>query len=101
MSEFFLDELTSEISGAHSITDILILFGDYKVNYFNQKKEFLTEFASNNGLELVNKYTPTWTNGNQETLADHCLTTKHADIGHAETGNAAKKRVVLRREYFY
>ena len=77
MSEFFPDELTSEISGAHSITDILILFGDYKVNYFNQKKEFLTEFASNNGLELVNKNTPTWTNGNQETLVDHCLTTKH------------------------
>ena len=37
----------------------------------------MTEFASNNGLEIVNKNTPTWTNGNQETLIDHCLTTKH------------------------
>ena len=37
----------------------------------------MTEFASNNGLDIVNKNTPTWTNGNQETLIDHCLTTKH------------------------
>ena len=26
---------------------------------------------------MVNKNTPTWTNGNQETLIDHCFTTKH------------------------
>ena len=37
----------------------------------------MTEFASNNGLEIVNKNTPTWTNGNQETLIDHCLTPNH------------------------
>ena len=68
----------SEISGAHSITGIVILFGEYNINFFNQReKELLTEFASNNGLEIVNKNTPTWTNGNQETLIDHCLTTKH------------------------
>ena len=78
LGEFFLEELTSEISGAYSITDNVILFGDYNINFFNQReKELLTEFASNNGLEIVNKTTPTWTNGNQETLIDHCLTTKH------------------------
>ena len=78
LGEFFLEELTSEISGAFSITDNVILFGDYNINFFNQnEKELLTEFASNNGLEIVNKITPTWTNGNQETLFDRCLTTKH------------------------
>ena len=78
MGKFFLEELTSEISGAFSVTDNVILFGNYNINFFNQReKELLTEFASNNGLEIVNKNTPTWTNGNQETLIDHCLTTKH------------------------
>ena len=78
VGEFFLEELTSEISGAYSITDNVILFGDYNIIFFNQReKELLTEFASNNALEIVNKNTPTWTNGNQETLIDHCLTTKH------------------------
>ena len=78
MGEFFLEELTSEISGAYSITDNVILFGDYNINFFNQReRELLTEFASNNELDIVNKNTPTWTNGNQETLIDHCLTTKH------------------------
>ena len=37
----------------------------------------MTEFVSNKGLEILNKNTPTWTNGNQDTLLDHCLTTKH------------------------
>ena len=81
MGEFFLEELTSEISGAYSTTDNVIPFGDYNINFFNQsEKELLTEFASDNGLEIVNKNTPTWTNGNQETLIEHCLTTKHHQI---------------------
>ena len=37
----------------------------------------MTELASNNELELVNKYTRTWTNGNHGTLIDHRLTTPH------------------------
>ena len=50
----------------------------FNLNYFNHReRELLTEFAANNGLELVNKDTTTWTNGNPETLIDHCLTTKH------------------------
>ena len=77
LGEFFLEELSSEISSAYSITYNVILFGDYNINFFNEReKELLTEFASNNGLEIVNKNTPTWTNGNRETLIDHCLTTK-------------------------
>ena len=56
LSKFFLEKLTSDISGAHSITDNIILFGDYNINYFHQiERELLTEFASNNGLELVFK----------------------------------------------
>ena len=78
LGKLFLEELISEISGAYSITDNVILFGDYNINFFNQReRELLTEFASNNGLDIVNKNTPNWTNGNQETLIDHCLTTKH------------------------
>ena len=78
LGEFFLEDLTSEISGAYSILDNVILFGEYNINFFNQReRELLTEFASNNGLDIVNKNTPTWTNGIQETLIDHCLTTKH------------------------
>ena len=78
MGQFFLEELTSELSGAYSITDNVILFGDYDINFFNQReRELWTEFASNNGLDIVNKNTPTGTNGNQETLIDHCLATKH------------------------
>ena len=37
----------------------------------------MTEFAANKGLELVNRNAPTWKNGIQETLIDHCLTIKH------------------------
>ena len=70
--------MTSEFSGAYSITDNVILFEDHDINFFNRReREFLTEFASNNGLDIVNKITSTWTNGNQGTLIDHCLTTKH------------------------
>ena len=37
----------------------------------------MTELASNNELELVNKYTRTWTNGNHGTLIDQSLITPH------------------------
>ena len=78
MGKFFLDELTKEISGAYSITHNVILFGDYNINYFNHRAgELVTEFDANNGRELVNENTPTWTNGNKKTPIDHCLTTKH------------------------
>ena len=56
MSELFQDKLTSGILGAYSLTDNVLHFGDYNIIKFNQRKrQLLTEFASNNGLELVNK----------------------------------------------
>ena len=49
-----------KIAGAYLKTDNVILFGDYNINYFNHRERDLkTEFAANNGLELVNKNTPT------------------------------------------
>ena len=48
--------MTSEISGDYSITDNVILFEDYVINVFTQReRELLTEFASNNGLEILKK----------------------------------------------
>ena len=77
LSEFFLVKLTSKNSVAYSTTDNVILFGDYDLNFFNQReKELFAEFASENGLESVNKNNPTWANGDQETLIDHCLITR-------------------------
>ena len=70
LSEFFLED--------NFLTDNVELFGDYDISFFNQRERgLLKEFASKNGLEIVNKNTPNWTNGNQKTLIDHCLTTKH------------------------
>ena len=40
----------------------------------------MTEFASNNCLQLIKNNTPTWTNGNQDALIDHCLTTKYKNF---------------------
>ena len=37
----------------------------------------MTELAAKSGLETVIKNNVTWTNGNQKTLIDHCLITKH------------------------
>ena len=56
LSDFFLEELTSEISDAYSITDNVILFGDYNIIFFNQKeRKLLREFDSNYRLQIDSK----------------------------------------------
>ena len=60
LGNYFIDELTSETSSAYSITDKVLLFGDYNLNYFNKREStLLDEFASNFGLTLSNTEKPT------------------------------------------
>ena len=78
LTDFFFDEITSEISAAFSQTDNIILFGDYNTNIFEKNgKESLEKFASNSNLKIVNETEASWTNGSKSTLIDHCLTSKH------------------------
>ena len=78
LGDFFLDELTSEISASYQFTDNVIIFGDYNINFNDRKDEdMLQDFAANNALNLVNTCHPTWTNGSKTTLIDHCLTSKN------------------------
>ena len=41
LSKFFLDELTSEMSGAYSITDHVIIFGDFNKLFQSQRKKVI------------------------------------------------------------
>ena len=55
----FIDELTADTSSAYSITDELLLIGDYNLNYFNKTEStLLDEIASNSGLTLSNTEKP-------------------------------------------
>ena len=46
MGNYFIDELTSENFSACSITDEVLLFGEYNLNYFNKREStLLDEFA--------------------------------------------------------
>ena len=37
--EYFLDQLSTELSGAYSVTDNVILLGDYNLNYLNKTEK--------------------------------------------------------------
>ena len=43
LGNFFIDELTSETSSAYSITDEVLLFGDYNLSYFNKRESTLLD----------------------------------------------------------
>ena len=78
MGNYFIDELTSETSSAYSITDEVLLFGDYNLNYFNKREStFLDEFASNSGLTLSNIEKPTRATSQGVTLIDHGFSSKN------------------------
>ena len=48
LGDYFINKLASETSSACSITDEVLLFGDYNLNYFNKTEStLLNEFASN------------------------------------------------------
>ena len=38
LSDFFLNELSAEVSNAYSLTDNLLLFGDYNIDQLNKKE---------------------------------------------------------------
>ena len=74
---YFIDELTSETSSAYSITDEVLLFGDY-LNYFNKRESTLVdEFASNSGLTLSNTEKRTRATSQGVTLIDHGFSSKN------------------------
>ena len=78
LGNYFIDELTSEISSAYSITDEILLFGDYNLNYFNKRlSTLLDEFASNSGLTLSNTEKPTRATSQGVTLIDHGFSSKN------------------------
>ena len=78
LGNYFTDELTSETSSAYSITDEVLLFGDYNLNYFNKREStLLDEFASNSGLTLSNTEKPTRATSQGVTLIDHGLSSKN------------------------
>ena len=78
LSNFFLDEMTVEISNVYSYTDNLILLGDYNINLLGTKsRQSLDIFTANNGLCYVNETEATWTNGEKYSLIDHCFISKN------------------------
>ena len=59
LSDFFLNELSAEVSNAYSLTDNL-LFGAYNIDQFNKKgKEMLDNLTSVLALNPTNVDTPT------------------------------------------
>ena len=78
LGNYFIDESTSGTSPAYSITDEVLLFGDYNLNYFNKREStLLDEFASNSGLTLSNTEKPTPATSQGVTLIDHGFSRKN------------------------
>ena len=78
MGNYFIDELTSETSLAYSITDEILLFGNYNLNYFNKREStLLDERASISGLTLSNTEKPTRATSQGVTLIDHGFSSKN------------------------
>ena len=77
LSNFFLNELSAEVSNAYSLTDNL-LFGDYNIDQFNKKeKEILDNFTSGLALNPTNVDTPTGISKTNQSLIDHCFMAKN------------------------
>ena len=78
LSDFFLNELSAEVSNAYSLTDNLLLFGDYNNDQFNKKeKEILDNFTSGLALKPTNVDTPTRISKTNQSLIDYCFKTKN------------------------
>ena len=78
LSDFFLNELSAEVSNAYSLTDNLLLFGDYNIDQFNKKeKESLDNFTSGLAINRTNMGTPTRISKTNRSLIDHCFMTKN------------------------
>ena len=72
--------------GAYSVTDNVILLGDYNLNYLNKtEKSNLDVFASNSGLEIVNLRDAIRGTDENFTLIDHCFVSKDQIIAYNVT----------------
>ena len=77
LSDFFLSELSAEVSNAYSLTDNLLLFGDYNIDQVNKKEnEILDNFTSGLALNPTNVDTPTRISKTNQFLINHCFMTK-------------------------
>ena len=94
LGEYFHDQLITELSGAYSVTDNVILLGDYNLNYLNKtEKSKLDIFASNSGLEIVNLRDATRGTDKTFTLIDHCFVSKDQIIAYkSESDNIITMR---------
>ena len=73
-----MKELSAEVSNAYSLTDNLLLFGDYNIDQFNTKeKEIIDNFTSGLELNPRNVDTPTCISKTNQSLIDHCFMTKN------------------------
>ena len=78
LSDIFLNEFSAEVSNAYSLTDNLLLFGDYNIDQFNKKeKESLDNFTSGLAINRTNMDTPTRISKTNRLLIDHCFMTKY------------------------
>ena len=76
LGDFFLNELSAEVSTALSATDNILLFGDYNIHMLSvQGKKSLQNFAVGLGLQLSNINIPTRISNNERSLIDHCFST--------------------------
>ena len=74
LGDFFLDELSAEVSIAFSATDNILLFGDYNIDMLSVNgKKSLQKFAAGLGLQLSNIDIPTRISNNKRSLIDHCF----------------------------
>ena len=81
LGECFLDQLNTEFLGAYSVTDNVILLGDYNLDYLNKtEKSKVGIFSSNSGVEIVNLRDATRCTDKIVTLIDQCFDWKHQII---------------------
>ena len=74
LGDFFLDELSAEVSNAFSATDNILLFGDYNIDMLSVNgQKSLQNFAAGLGLQLSNIDIPTRISNNKKSLIDHCF----------------------------
>ena len=71
LSDFFLNELSAEVSNAYSLTDNLLLFADYNIDQFNKKEnEKLDNFTSCLALNPTNVNSSTRITKTNQSLID-------------------------------
>ena len=81
LSNFFFNELSAELSNAYSLTDNLLLFGDYNIDQFNKKDiELVDRFTSGLAHKPTNLDTATSISKTNQSLIDHCFMTKNQII---------------------